>query len=36
MIIENVKERLSQAKEQIEFIKECLWLNFGINRNWKT
>lgn len=24
MILDNVKERLSQAKENIDFIKECL------------
>lgn len=25
MILENVKNRLSEMKEEITFIKECLW-----------
>lgn len=32
MILDNVKERLLTAKEDINFIKECLWP--GKNKLW--
>ena len=31
MIIDNVKERLSVCKSEIDFIKECLWQG----KSWK-
>lgn len=31
MILENVKERLNEINEELQFIKECLWPNF----TWK-
>lgn len=36
MILDNVKERLSQAKENIDFIKECLWQGKINCRNRRT
>lgn len=34
MIIDNVKERLDKASEEIDFIKECLWRRGRKKRTW--
>lgn len=39
MILENVKVRLSEIKNDIDFIKECLWqggLKSAVRRTQKT